>query len=174
NDFLWTTSFNVSINRNDLVAFPGLEESTYAGRYVIGEPLNIKKTYNYKGIDPKSGLYQFTDYNGDGVLSYQDDREAIHDFTPEYFGGIQNSIRYKGFILNFLFQFVKQDNYLGYRNMGRPGSMRNHLVIVKDRWQNPGDIATYQAYTTGGNSELSSAHTKYTQSNAVIGDASYL
>src|SRR5699024_7182406 len=36
NDFLWTTSFNVSINRNDLVAFPGLEESTYAGRYVIG------------------------------------------------------------------------------------------------------------------------------------------
>ncbi|MCX2680644.1 SusC/RagA family TonB-linked outer membrane protein [Galbibacter sp. EGI 63066] len=174
NDFFWSTSFNISLNRNKLVAFPGLEESTYANSYVIGEPLNIFKKYNYLGLDPESGLYQFTDYNEDGILSRQDDREAIHDFTPRYFGGFQNNIRYKGFTLDFLFQFVKQDNYKGVYSTGLPGGMSNQLRSVQDRWQQPGGNATYQPYTTGLNTEVYQRFVNYYQSNAMIGDASYI
>lgn len=172
--FNWSTSFNISINRNELISFPDLEGSTYANSYVIGEPLNIKKVYQYEGLDTQTGLYKFKDFNGDGLVTLAGDREAIKDINPSFFGGLQNSIRYKGFSLDVLFQFVKQDNYLGYQGIGTPGGMRNHLVKVRDRWQHPGDRAAYQAYTSGASSALNSSHHNYTQSNAVIGDVSYI
>ena len=173
-DFKWSTSFNISLNRNELLSFPDLEGSTYANSYVIGEPLNIRKVYQFEGLDPQTGLYKFKDYNGDGQITPAEDREVIKDVNPHFFGGLQNSIKYKGISLDFLFQFVKQENYSAYSGIGTPGGKRNHLVIVKDRWQQPGDNATYQAYTSGANSSLSSSHHNYTQSNAVFEDVSYI
>jgi len=172
--FYWSTAFNISLNRNKLISFPGLEGSTYANSYVIGEPLNIQKVFQYEGLDAQTGMYQFTDFNQDGVLSRQDDREAIKNLNPKFFGGLQNSIRYKGFTLDFLFQFVKQQNYSGTYLKGMPGRMENQPTVVEDRWQQPGDITTYQPYSTGANSELRSRYNNYGQSDAVIQDASFI
>ena len=173
-DFIWESTINLSISRNKLLAFPDLESSTYANQYVIGKPLNIRKTYNYEGLDPETGLYQFTDYNEDGQLTFQDDREGITDLNPVYYGGLQNSLRYKGFSLDFLFQFVKQQNYNALYSMGQPGRMSNTLPDVFDRWQQPGDQTTYQGFSTGANRPLYSRHVNYNQSNAMITNASYI
>lgn len=101
-DFEWTSSFTIALARNKLLSFPGLENSSYANTYVIGQPTTIAKLYHYEGIDPETGLYQFTDVNGDGVLTSDKDRQAVADLTPEYFGGFQNQLRYKGWSLDFL------------------------------------------------------------------------
>src|SRR5690606_20090199 len=61
NQFSWTTNLNVSIPRNKLIAFPNLEESTYANTYEIGKPTTIRKLYTYTGIHPETGLFTFED-----------------------------------------------------------------------------------------------------------------
>lgn len=170
----WKTSVNLSFPRNELLEFPDLEGSTYANQYVIGQPINIRKTYQYNGLDVQTGLYQFTDYNGDGLLTRQDDRESVCDLNPKYYGGFQNSLRYKGFNLDVLIQFVKQDNYQGNYLMGMPGTMVNNLQSVEQRWLQSGDEATYQPYSTGADPELYSRYLNYNQSDAMIGDASYI
>ncbi|WP_335965398.1 SusC/RagA family TonB-linked outer membrane protein [Galbibacter sp. PAP.153] len=172
--FFWSTSFNLSLNKNELISFPELEGSTYANRYVIGKPLNIKKVYKYEGIDQRTGLYQFKDFNNDGQLSINEDRMAIKDINPDFYGGFQNTFRYKGFSLDILFQFVKQENYKANHPMGLPGLMRNQLVSAGDRWQMPGDQATYQPYSSGANSEIYTHFLNYYNSDGMIDDASFV
>jgi hypothetical protein len=36
---------------------------------MIGYPTTIAKVYQYEGIDPATGLYKFTDFNGDGKIT---------------------------------------------------------------------------------------------------------
>src|SRR5690606_17568970 len=97
-----------SFLKNKLVSFPGLEGSTYANDYVIGAPVSIAKVYNYEGIDPDTGLYTFTDYNGDGKTTSPDDNQIIREIGVKYYGGWSNDLTYKHWNLSFLFQFVKQ------------------------------------------------------------------
>ena len=170
----WKTSLNLSIARNELLEFPDLEGSTYANQYVIGEPLNIRKTYDFQGVDPETGIFQFTDFNQDGVYTAQDDRETFQNLNPSYYGGFQNSIQYEGLTLDFLFQFVKQQNYSGQFLTSFPGAMGNQVPAVLDRWQDPGDQAYYQQYTTGYTTDAILGYLRYNQSNAMITDASYI
>ncbi|MGB3343645.1 MAG: SusC/RagA family TonB-linked outer membrane protein [Aequorivita sp.] len=173
-NFTWKTSFNLSLPKNKLLAFPGLENSTYANRYVIGEPLTIAKLYELQGVNPETGLFEFTDFNGDGVISSDMDRKYIADLSPKFFGGLNNSLTYKNWSLDFLFQFVKKNGYNQYRFTEPPGIMLNHFESVLDRWQQPGDRAHMQQYTTGQNYEAYLAYSRFTQSNGVISDASFI
>ncbi|PWJ97104.1 TonB-linked SusC/RagA family outer membrane protein [Flavobacterium araucananum] len=173
-EFDWTTSFNISASRNKLLSFPDLEGSTYQNQYVIGRALNIRKVYHYTGLDPASGLYTFEDVNGDGSLSAPEDKQTILDLNPKYFGGLQNQITYRGVQLNFLFQFVKQDNYNATYLGGMPGIMSNQPTTVINHWQHPGDTSGYQLYSSGVNGAAVEAFSKYYDSDATITDASYI
>ena len=172
-DFKWTSSANLSIAKNSLLAFPDLEGSTYANRLVVGEPLNIKKLYQLEGVDPQTGIYTFKDYNGDGIISSPNDNKAIRNLNPEFFGGFSNSISYKGFDFSFLFQFKKQ---LGksYTVTGLPGSLTSLPKPYLNRWQKPGDITQIQRLTTGRNSNALKAYVNYLSSTASISDASFI
>jgi TonB-linked SusC/RagA family outer membrane protein len=171
-NFNWTSSFNVSFSRNELVSFPNLNSSTYKNSYRIGEPLNIKLAYQYNGIDPVTGIYQFVDQNNDGILSSPDDKQTVVNLNPDYFGGLQNQFKYKHWKLDFLFQFVKQRNqsYL----VGLAGLMVNRPERMMDHWQQEGDTGPYQIYTTGNNSSAVTAQSRYGDSDASIIDASYI
>jgi len=173
-DFDWTTSFNVSFLRNKLLEFPDLESSTYAFDYVVGQPLFIKRAYHYTGVDPQTGLYTFEDVNGDGSYTSLDDKKTIVDLNPEFFGGFQNSVRYKRWNLNFLFQFVKQQNYDTSVLFGVPGSASNQPTSVMDRWQQPGDIASHQMFTEGNNGEAVDAYYRFVDSDGGLTDASFV
>lgn len=74
--FSWITSFNLTGIKSELISFPGLEVSTYKNRYVIGEPLNVVKTYHYTGLNTTTGIYEFEDVNGDGVFTANEDRQT--------------------------------------------------------------------------------------------------
>ncbi|WP_245569854.1 SusC/RagA family TonB-linked outer membrane protein [Flavobacterium soli] len=172
-DFKWTSSLNFTQERNKLVEFPGLETSTYRNTYAIGQPLNIRKMYHFTGVDPETGLYTFEDVNGDGRLTAAEDKKQVVDFTPAYYGGLHNDLRYGNWQLGFLFQFVRQQNFNSAVNFGAPGTS-NQPVTALDRWQEPGDVSDHQRFTSGSNGAAMSAYNRYRDSDAAVSDASYV
>jgi TonB-linked SusC/RagA family outer membrane protein len=164
-NFKWKTGLNLTLPKNKLISFPDLEASTYADRYVVGKNINIRKLYKLKGINEETGRYEFEDYNQDGQITI-DDRKFVKEIGVTAFGGWHNSFTYKGFTLDFLIQFVKQQNYNAYYTSGLPGAMVNTL-------SEPGD-KVFQNPTTGADYESLQAFMRYRESDAVIGDASYI
>jgi TonB-linked SusC/RagA family outer membrane protein len=171
-NFNWTTSLNWTIAHTKLLRFPNLKASAYKEQYRINEPLNIQLVYQYTGIDPQTGVYQFKDINNDGKISFPDDRQKVVDLNPDYYGGFQNQLTYKRWKLDFLFQFVKQKN-LNYP-MGFAGQMSNQPTKMLSSWQQPGDTGPYQVYTSGYNDDAVTADYLYSQSDASISDASFI
>jgi len=108
--FTWSTHMNITKSRNKLLAFPGLENSSYANTFVIGQPLSIMKMYKSAGVDPMTGLYLFE--KADGSLASwgltQVDRLVQRNTNPAFFGMITNNISYDNWQLYFTFRFVKQ------------------------------------------------------------------
>ncbi|SHH67278.1 SusC/RagA family TonB-linked outer membrane protein [Flavobacterium johnsoniae] len=172
-NFNWTTNFNISASKNKLISFPGLETSTYANNYVIGSSLNITKVFHYTGLNTQTGIYEFEDVNGDGLITADKDRKTVADLTPKYFGGIQNQFQFKNLQLDFLFQFVKQKNYDYIANVPA-GSFYNQMAAMTNSWQQSGDNTPYQQNTIGTNGEAVTAFYNYRSSDAVIVDGSYI
>lgn len=166
----WETGFNISFPKNKLISFPGLEGSTYANQYVIGQPTSIVKVYHLEGIDPKTGQYQFTDYNGDGKISSPDDARVIENIGVKYFGGWSNTLRYKNWDLSFLVQFVKQRNRNYNYMMPVPGSMNNQPVEVMNVWSAENPNGFYMPYHSGS----SASHILFQNSDAAVSDASFI
>jgi len=165
-DFSWTSSANLTIPSNKLVAYPGLESSAYNYLYIVGESVYIQRMYRSLGVDPQTGQYQFADSKGNPTINpdYNTDRTAIINTAPKYYGGFQNSFQFKGFQLNFLIQFVKQTGR-SYRMGSYPGSMGiNQPTTVLERWQRPGvetriqrfdpNYTLYQSFDYASTSDL--------------------
>lgn len=169
----WTSSFNLAMARNKLLSFPGLAGSSYANTYIIGKPITISRLYNYTGVDHTTGLYSFSDVNGDGVISYDKDRSVAADLTPEFFGGFQNQLRYKSWSLDFLLQFTKQKNY--DFDAGVPaGQMYNQRNDADNAYNPSTGLGQYQVLTSGANGDAIQSYYNYTSSNAMIVDASFI
>lgn len=175
--FNWSTALNLSINKNKLLEYPGLEGSSVQYDYVIGQPLNVVLGYQFTGIDPTTGLAQFLDANHDGALSELDDYVVLGSTSATLYGGLQNTMSYDDWSLSFLLQFVRQDGPgLNYGYLSSPfGSLTNFGQEALDRWQNPGDHTDIPVATAQSTSEAYSLFsTYYRLSSAVWEDASYL
>lgn len=136
NNFKWSTTFNISLPKNKLVKYDGLETSTHKNFYVVGQPISIIKTYHSLGINPDTGLREYEDYNGDGIINNVD-RQWVEDLGPIFYGGLSNTLNYKNWTFDAFFQFKKHRNGNGLtRNLGSGG---NANVSVLDRWQQVGD-----------------------------------
>jgi len=159
----WVTEFNLTFNQNKLVSFPNLESSAYANTYVIGEPTNIIKLYQFTGINPTTQQYEFYDYNSDGRITTLNDRLVVADLNPSFYGGLSNQIKYKQFSLDVLFQFVKQERQL-YLPTAIAGAMMNQLVDYG---------IPMQPYSTN-NSQITANYNLMRNSNLSIVDASYI
>src|SRR5690606_2740270 len=172
--FYWEMSLNLTFPKNKLISFPNLEGSTYSDRLVIGKPLDIVKVYKLKGVDPDSGLYSFEDFNGDGIITYDGDRESIISLDPNYYGGLTNKWIIGKLSVDVLLQFTKQkgENYWSTGGV-IPGGLANQPKEVMERWTNGIENAPIQMFSTGLSSEQSQAFRQFTQSDAAISDASF-
>jgi TonB-linked SusC/RagA family outer membrane protein len=166
--FNWNTSANISFNRNKLLAFPGLANSTYANLLTIGQPISRYPAYHYLGIDRQTGYYLIEDRNNDGNYDAAD--QIFLNTDPSFFGGIENNFQYGDFSLSFFFNFTKQKGFINAYNY-IPGALEaNQLTILADHWQKPGDNARFGGYTT----QFRLDNALYPQSDALFGDASYI
>jgi len=172
-DFDWKSNVQFTMPKNELTAFEGLEQSTYVNQLVIGEPLSILKQYHLLGVNTETGLFEFEDYNNDGIINTED-RQYISDLTPKYYGSISNTLRYKNWHLDFLFQFVKKEGYNELYGTDYSGGFWNQPDSVLDHWEEIGNETYMQAYTTGLQSDLVSSYSKFKQSNGVISDVSFV
>lgn len=170
----WNCNFNISIPRNKLVRFPGLEGSTYSNNYVIGYPVTVAKAYNYEGIDPETGLYKFTDYNNDGNISSPEDKKALKNTGIKYYGGWSNQLTYKQWEFSFLLQFVSQVQWNYNSLMAYPGTMNNQPVKVLDVWSESNPNGHYMPYTSGADPLKSKLDGYYRTSTAAISNASFI
>ncbi|MGN6416173.1 MAG: SusC/RagA family TonB-linked outer membrane protein [Pseudobacter sp.] len=182
-NFSWSTSLNISGNRNKLIAFPGLEESPYGILYTIGESVNIVKGFRLKGVNPETGIFEFYTSKGEvtanpiyGVPSQGGDYEKISNLDPQFMGGLANTITYKNLSIYFLFQFQKQQqvNYLRAMYSGiKPGGLINAPVDILDRWTTPGQVTSIQKLTASYGEAYNTAF-YFTQSSGAYSDGSYI
>jgi len=173
--FSWSSSFNLTIARNKLVAFPNLANSSYSTSLIIGQPISILKVYHFKGVNDTTGVYQFASAKGGNTYSPDYYKDAIPlDLTPKFYGGFLNSFTYKGFNLDFAFQFVKQQGQNQFAAFGlMPGMMDNLPEDALNRWQSPGDKKPYQQFSqTSG--KASTAFRFVKGSDYAYGDASFI
>lgn len=176
-DFTWTTSFNITLPKNELVSFPGLATSSfYMNNYIIGQPINITQSYKYLGLNTTTGLPNYYSVPGDSITTsplYVGDRLPQKVGTP-YYGGIGNNLSYKNWQLDFFFQFVHQ--YGTVNTITTPvGTMRNENTSVSNRWQKAGDNALFpMATATSGTAAYTAYSSYFGSSNVLRGDASYL
>lgn len=173
-NFQWNTSINFTLPSNRLVDFPGLEGSTYASQFEIGYPLSIYKLYELEGVNPGTGMFEFKDFNEDGIITSADDRKYIADLSPQCYGNFSNNFRFRNWNLDILFQFMKKQGLNEYYNTEPPGTMFNQPAGVLDRWQAYGDQANMQAFTSGLNFDAYEAYYRFVVCDAAISDASFI
>jgi len=169
----WESSMNISFPRNRLLSFPGLEGSTYANKYVVGQPLTLVKLYQLEGINSATGLYQFTDFNGDGKITAPDDNRIFAHIGVQWFGGWSNRIQAGRFEASLLLQAVKQDSYNYNSSMPLPGGMFNQPVEVLNVWSPTNPNGAYMPYGTGTAAQ-NIAQNNFRSSTAVVSDASFI
>jgi TonB-linked SusC/RagA family outer membrane protein len=179
--FNWTTSINFSLPKNKLINFPGLSTSSYANSLVIGQPLSVYAGYRYVGVDPQTGLYQFSDAHNTPTTSpaYPADYLSnLGNTDPVFYGGIRNSLNYKSFTLNIFFDFKKQigTTYLYQIAAIIPGTINNLPSYALNHWQKPGDNTVFaQLNADPTSAAYQSASILATNASSIMyGDASFL
>ncbi|MBS1500587.1 MAG: SusC/RagA family TonB-linked outer membrane protein [Bacteroidetes bacterium] len=174
--FRWSTSINFSVNSNLL-----LSAANSAGAYyqkLVGHALNGAFVYHFLGVNPITGLAEFASSQGGETTTPNSatDMNTYINLQPAFYGGFQNSVSYKMFQLDFLFQFVKKQGPV-YLFNGIPGSysvngVYNQPITVLSRWQQPGDVTNIERF--GENGSLNSIVSNEYNSDLVYGDASFI
>ncbi|WEK35167.1 MAG: SusC/RagA family TonB-linked outer membrane protein [Candidatus Pseudobacter hemicellulosilyticus] len=180
----WTSSFNISGNRNKLASFPGLETSPYSQAYVIGKSVGIINGYQFAGLDANTGLFTFYNSKGEVTsrpnsqhISKGGDMQPLFDLNPTFGGGLGNTISYKNLSVMFFFQFSKQRarNWIGgLYAYAMPGSYMNLPVEALNYWRKPGDQTPLQKLTASGYGAAYSPGQAFVNSTGAYSDASYL
>jgi TonB-linked SusC/RagA family outer membrane protein len=165
--FEWKTDFNVTLNKNKVTElYDGLPiTGTVSGRVTsvaaVGQPLGTFYLFDFVGVDPATGNAQYRKADGSITTApVSADLTYVGNPQPKYFGGLTNTINWKGVDLRGFLQFSQGGKVL---NMVRifaddgGNSRDNKLAIVKNRWQKPGDVTDQPRMgSTGGARFMSS------------------
>ncbi|HMG69354.1 MAG TPA: SusC/RagA family TonB-linked outer membrane protein [Chitinophagaceae bacterium] len=173
----WTTSINFTIPQNKLISYPNLAASSYANTYEVGKSLFIQKLFHYVNVDPQNGIYGFESISNRTTTSipdYPGDLKSSKKITQDYYGGIENNFKWKGWQLSILFQMAKQTGFnYWYGSYISPGMMMNQPRIVLRRWQKPGDQTNFEQFTQDfGSAAYNSYNVGF--SDYAISDASFI
>lgn len=170
----WNSSINLTFPRNLLVSYPNIDASSYVNTYAVGRSLYVAKKYQSNGVDSQTGLYSFEDFDHDGTLNSLVDAQFNKERIVNFFGGVQNTIIFGNFEVQFFIQFVNQiGNTYQYTMSSPPGARANQPTAVLARWQKPGDITDVQRFTTTGVGSTAFGNFS-ASSDGVIADASFV
>jgi hypothetical protein len=138
--------------------------------------------YQYAGVNPTTGIFQFVGAHGDTSAPETTDLKDIGNLLPSYYGGLTSTFTFKNWELMLFFEGRRQKGFnYGYYIYGEAspgtlglGGLANLPVGFTDRWQMPGQNAAYERLTNDPSSPAASAVPYYLQSNAAITDASFI
>jgi TonB-linked SusC/RagA family outer membrane protein len=157
-DFVWTTSFNISFNKNLVKKISGSPfPSGFASWTQAGYPIGSFYGYKVVGIFNNAsevakapaqfqgtapGDLQFADLNHDGAITSAD-QTVIGNANPKYYGGLTNTFSYKGFDLTVFFQFNEGNKIWNENRAFAEGmnSLFGQYATTLKRWE-PTDTNT--------------------------------
>lgn len=129
-NFLWTTSFTFSHNKNAIREIFGKKEDFPENRWFIGQPVDVAYHYQYEGVvsreDAKTPWAQALNLReGQAKIKIEEVRDAANQVTgyriadrviagsadPQWIGNISSTFRYKN--LDFSFNiYIDQGRYV--------------------------------------------------------------
>jgi TonB-linked SusC/RagA family outer membrane protein len=168
-DLSWTVNLNFAYNQNRITAL-------YQNKDVADAPFVLSVGYDYRtfytrlwaGVDPANGdPLWYTDESKKQTTNNQNlaPLQKVGTAVPKFFGGFNNTVTYKGFTLDFQFNFAGghyQRDGLGslYLSDGASAT-RGKVKRQLDRWQKPGDITDVPKYIINGNKNSNASSTRY-------------
>jgi len=185
--FVWTTGFNISTlrnevqqldaNNNDINTTTGGLEQTNITR--VGESIGSLYAVPWVRVNPANGRAVFRNRNGAEVQynhaapaasrwtyvsdnsvapSPAGDRVMAGTTLPKWFGGLNNTFKYKNFDLNIFLQFSGGNKiYNGTKAGLLDQRMWNNSTEVLQRWTTPGQVTTVPRVVYGDNFSNGSA-----------------
>lgn len=120
-DFKWTTDFNFSTNKSQIVSLLDSDTDDVGNRWFIGESLSVDFDRVFDGIwqldeeaeansyGRRPGDIKLADINNDGVLN-DDDREILGQRDPKWIAGLTSKIQYKN--LDFTVAAYTRQGYI--------------------------------------------------------------
>ncbi|MEA5461993.1 TonB-dependent receptor [Arcicella sp. LKC2W] len=177
-DFTWNANFNISTNSNEVIALAnnnadiiastgGLESSNIVR---VGYPVGSVFVVETRGVNPTNGQRIFVNaagrevqyshpgkwtYVADGTTAPQitgSDRKVWGTAFPTFFGGLDNTFKYKAFDFGVFLQF-SGGNYIynGTKAGLRDQRAWNNHTDILNRWQKEGDVTNIPRLVFGDN-----------------------
>jgi hypothetical protein len=177
----WSSGLALTVPRNVLRRFAGLDSTPFASTLVVGKSLSVTRAYHLTGVDPQTGLYTFRDVSSAGVAG----PNALvpgPSLDAKLFAGWSNVFVFGHWQVSILLDWQRQNganplatlagqNPPGFQN---PVQLSNGPVEWLQRWQKPGDHRSQQRLTTGADPAALGALLFYLRSDGQVRDASYL
>ncbi len=176
--FKWTSSFNITFIKNEVLSLPGGAD-TLGTDYIVGQPAEFFWGVDYLGVNPANGrpLYRTRDGNTSYGNLGNDDAYIIGSPIPDYYGGFGNTFSYKGLALDIFFQFqMGNEAFNGdLYNLAYSGATPdNQLVSQLSRWQQPGDVTNVPIAVNGGQVDGFDVQFPGVTPSRYISDGSYI
>ncbi|QCR21309.1 TonB-dependent receptor [Pontibacter sp. SGAir0037] len=160
-NFSWNTNFNISVNRNKVLALSSSSSRIVNSAYQItevGHPISSFYMLNVIGIfqnqadvdanakqhpNVQPGDLKFEDVNGDNVIT-DADRKIVGSPWPKYTFGFTNNFRFKNLRLSTTIVGSQGNEvyFQGGEISLNSAGVQNQLAMVANRWkseQDPGD-----------------------------------
>ncbi|TGE22531.1 TonB-dependent receptor [Hymenobacter aquaticus] len=171
--FTWSTSFNFSTNKNQITALSNNEDIISPYNITrVGESIGALFGYDYQGVNPYNGYPIYKRGNGTLIQASTDrgarqsqyylydannpsaalvtttplaasDKFILGQTNPKYFGGLSNTLTFKGFDLDVFLRYSGGNKIF---NQSRQQLLRmdfvNNSTEILDRWQKEGDVTS--------------------------------
>jgi len=157
--FGFSSTFIFTHNRNRVMQLiGGLQEIVNPDNgllfYRVGNELNSVFTQKYAGVNPATGRPMWFDAAGN--LTYQvlaADRQTIGDLQPNQFGGLNNTLSWKGFTLDVFFNYeygrLAQDGQVNFM-IENQAIFNTNQDNYDNRWKTPGQITWWPRMNLNG------------------------
>jgi TonB-linked SusC/RagA family outer membrane protein len=172
-DFSWSADFNISKNKNKVTKLHRGEPFNTGIRSVNrveeGQPLGAFHLIRFDSVSQATGDAVYFDLTEDGLIN-ADDRMIVGSPHPDYWGGIRNTVGFKGFDLNTFLEFSQgAEIFNAVRIFADDGGYYydNKYTHVLKRWQQPGDVTVVPRASFDGTSGARTVSSRFVE------DASY-
>ncbi len=180
-DFSWSSNFNISFNKNEVLAISGNPFAQgFASWVEVGQPLGSFRGYRTNGIFQNAaeiaaapvhtvtsnpltttapGDVRFKDLNGSGTIT-GDDQEIIGSGLPTFYGGFTNNLKYKNLDLSIFLQYSGGNQIYNNTRAFAEGmnSIFGQFASVLNRWTptNPSTTIPRAVYLDPNNNRRTS------------------
>ncbi|NID11142.1 SusC/RagA family TonB-linked outer membrane protein [Fibrivirga algicola] len=173
--FKWETRWNATFLKSKILELlPG--QNRIGNDYFVGSPISINWYPTYAGVNPADGRSMWLDSLNNITYTLQGRDSRIQGSPlPKGYGGVTNSISYKGLELEVFFQSQWGNTFLnnsGFFMESSASAGWNNMSSQLARWTTPGQITRvprpYEGGTEPGSQSIQTFSTKQIENGSYL------